>query len=113
MGRDIRALVTKEGDELITVQTAKKEGEKSTKSTRKFFDDKCVLTIEIIGTDTVCTQTFTESKNYCFFVKRLQISHILLFKTYMTKKYPDDELYQLSSCNVTKIPLLDMWNICL
>ena len=58
-GRDVRALVTKEGDELITVQTAKKEGEKSTKSTRKFFDDKCVLTIEIIGTDTVCTQTFT------------------------------------------------------
>ena len=58
-GREVESVVTKEGDKLITVQTAKKEGEKSTKSTREFFDDKCVLTIEIVGTDTVCTQTFT------------------------------------------------------
>ena len=30
-GRDVRAVVTKEGDSFISVQTAKKEGEKSTK----------------------------------------------------------------------------------
>merc|ERR1712042_164811 len=58
-GREVKAVVTQEGDKLITVQTAKKEGEKSTKSTREFFDDKCVVTIEITGTDVVCTQTFT------------------------------------------------------
>merc|ERR1711955_41660 len=56
---ELKAVVTQEGDKLITVQTAKKEGEKSTKSTREFFDDKCVVTIEITGTDVVCTQTFT------------------------------------------------------
>ena len=58
-GREVKAVVTQEGDKLITVQTAKKEGEKSTKSTREFFDDKCIVTIEITGTDVVCTQTFT------------------------------------------------------
>ena len=58
-GRVVKAIVTKEGDKLITVQTAKKEGEKSTKMTREFFDDKCVVTIEITGSDVVCTQTFT------------------------------------------------------
>ena len=30
-GRDVRAVVTKEGDSFISIQTAKKEGEKSTK----------------------------------------------------------------------------------
>ena len=30
-GRDVRAVVTKEGDSFISTQTAKKEGEKSTK----------------------------------------------------------------------------------
>jgi len=58
-GREVKAVVTQEGDKLITVQTAKKEGEKSTKMTREFFDDKCVVTIEITGSDVVCTQTFT------------------------------------------------------
>ena len=57
-GRVVKAIVTKEGDKLITVQTAKKEGEKSTKSVREFFDDKCVMTLEITGTDVACTQTF-------------------------------------------------------
>merc|ERR1712168_1170254 len=51
--------MTVDGNKLITTQTAKKAGEKSTKSTREFFDDKCVYTIEIIDTDIVCTQTFT------------------------------------------------------
>ena len=58
-GREVKAVVTQEGDKLITVQTAKKEGQKSTKMTREFFDDKCVVTIEITGSDVVCTQTFT------------------------------------------------------
>ena len=58
-GRAVTSKVVQEGDKLICTQTAKDPAHKSTKSTREFFDDKCVLTIEIIGTDTVCTQTFS------------------------------------------------------
>merc|ERR1712110_364770 len=53
-GREVTSLVELDGNKLITTQT----GEKSTKSTREFFDDKCVYTIEITDTDIVCTQTF-------------------------------------------------------
>ena len=49
-GRAVTSKVVQEGDKLICTQTAKDPAHKSTKSTREFFDDKCVLTIEIIGT---------------------------------------------------------------
>merc|ERR1712029_58509 len=58
-GREVTSLVELDGNKLITTQTAKKAGEKSTKSTREFFDDKCVYTIEILDSDIICTQTFT------------------------------------------------------
>ena len=61
-GREVTAIVRKEGDKFISEQTAKKEGQKSTKVTREFFEDKVVQTMEIVGTDTVCTQEFTKKK---------------------------------------------------
>jgi len=58
-GRVVSSIVTKEGDnKFVCTQTAKKDGEKSTKSIREFFDDKLVYTIEIIGSDLKCTQEF-------------------------------------------------------
>merc|ERR1719384_2720197 len=58
-GREVTSIVTQEGDKLICKQTAKKDSEASTVSTREFFDDKCVLHIEIVGKGVSCTQTFT------------------------------------------------------
>merc|ERR1711981_156716 len=57
-GREVKAIVTKEGDSFISIQTAKKEGEKSTKITRQFDGDGMVCTSQVIGSDLVCTQTF-------------------------------------------------------
>merc|ERR1712083_1202775 len=57
-GREVRAIVTKEGDSFISIQTAKKEGEKSTKITREFKGDEVIVTSKCIGSDLVCTQTF-------------------------------------------------------
>lgn len=57
-GRPVTAIVTQEGDKLICVQTAKKEGHKSTKTIREFKEDECVMTMEVIGTGVTCTQTF-------------------------------------------------------
>merc|ERR1712018_107479 len=58
-GRDVTAIVTQEGDKFISVRTAKKEGQKSTKVTREFFDDRVEQVMEITGTDIVCKQVFT------------------------------------------------------
>ena len=58
-GREVTSLVKLDGNKLIATQMAKKAGEKSTRSTREFFDDKCILTLEILGSDIVCTETFT------------------------------------------------------
>merc|ERR1712066_37175 len=60
--REVTSLVELDGNKLIPTQTAKKAGEKSTKSIREFFDDKCVYTIEILDSDVVCTQTFDRKK---------------------------------------------------
>merc|ERR1712142_455130 len=57
-GREVKAIVTHEGDKFISVQTATKEGQKSTKVTREFLGDKVEQTMEITGTDIVCKQTF-------------------------------------------------------
>ena len=57
-GRQVSSIVTQEGNKLICVQTAKKEGEKSTKSTREFKGDEVVMTLEVLGCDVVCTQIF-------------------------------------------------------
>ena len=58
-GREVTSLVKLDGNKLIATQMAKKAGEKSTRSTREFFDDKCILTLEILGSDIVCTEIFT------------------------------------------------------
>jgi hypothetical protein len=57
-GREVDSIVTVDGNKFVCVQTAKKEGEKSTKSIRDFNDEGCVLTMEVTGTDVVCVQTF-------------------------------------------------------
>merc|ERR1711862_564443 len=57
-GRMVDSIVTVEGNKLICVQTAKKEGQKSTRSIREFNEDGCTLTIEVTGTDVVSTQVF-------------------------------------------------------
>ena len=57
-GREVKAIVKMEGNKLVTVQTAKKDGEKSTKSVREFNGDELIQTMEIIGSDITCVQKF-------------------------------------------------------
>lgn len=57
-GRDVTAVVTKEGDSFISVQNAKKETEKSTKVIREFKGDEIIVTSTVMGSDLVCTQVF-------------------------------------------------------
>merc|ERR1712038_1610603 len=61
-GREVKAIVKRDGDKFISEQTAKKEGQKSTEVVREFFDDKVVQTMKVLGTDVVCTQVFTRRK---------------------------------------------------
>ena len=57
-GREVSSLVTVDGNKFICVQTAKKEGQRSTKSIREFTEDECTVTLEVIGTDIVSVQKF-------------------------------------------------------
>ena len=57
-GREVRAVVTRDGNKFISTQNAKKDGQKSTKTTRSFEGDTCTQSIEIVGSDLVCTQVF-------------------------------------------------------
>merc|ERR1712198_253214 len=57
-GRNVDSIVTIDGNKFICVQTAKKEGEKSTKSTHEFTEEGCKYIIEVTGTDVVSTQVF-------------------------------------------------------
>merc|ERR1712170_228455 len=57
-GRDVKAIVTQEGNKFISVQTAKKDGEKSTEITREFKGDEMIQSSKVIGSDLVCTQVF-------------------------------------------------------
>merc|ERR1712106_322375 len=58
-GRDVSAVVTFEDGKFVTVQKAKKDGEKSTKSTREMASaDEMVYTITVDGSDVVCIQKF-------------------------------------------------------
>ena len=59
-GRDVRAIVTLEnGNQFVSVQTAKKDGQKSTKVIREFNGDEVVQTMTIVGNDDlVCVQKF-------------------------------------------------------
>merc|ERR1712119_144984 len=58
-GRQVTATVTCEDGKIISVQKAKKEGEKSTKSVREMNGaDEMVYTMTIDGSDIVCVQKF-------------------------------------------------------
>merc|ERR1712066_1211435 len=57
-GREVSSVVTFEDGKIVTVQTAKKEGAKSTKSTREIVDDELVYTITVDGSDIVSPQKF-------------------------------------------------------
>merc|ERR1711935_1019426 len=58
-GREVTALVNLEGAKLVTMQKAKKEGQKSTKSVREMNGaDEMVYTMTIDGSDVVCVQKF-------------------------------------------------------
>merc|ERR1712110_58784 len=59
-GRDVKAIVTFEnGNQFVSVQTAKKDGQKSTKVIREFNGDEVVQTMTVVGKDDlVCVQKF-------------------------------------------------------
>ena len=57
-GREVSAMVTLEGNKFISEQTAKKSGQKSTKTVREFTGSECIVTMTIIGSDVVCVQRF-------------------------------------------------------
>ena len=57
-GREVKSVVKMEGNKLVTVQTAKKDGEKSTKSVREFNGDELIYTMVIVGGDITCVQKF-------------------------------------------------------
>merc|ERR1711862_267967 len=58
-GRDVRALVTFEDGKIVTVQKAKKEGQKSTRSTRELVGDELIYTMTVDGmADLKCVQKF-------------------------------------------------------
>ncbi len=57
-GREVKAVVTQDGNKFVSVQTAKKDGQKSTKTVREFLDDKVIQTMEIIDSDIKCVQEF-------------------------------------------------------
>jgi len=58
-GRDVTAVVNLEGGKIVTVQKAKKEGQKSTKSVREMNGaDELIYTMTIDGHDMVCVQKF-------------------------------------------------------
>ena len=58
-GREVKAKVTFEDGKIVTVQKAKKDGEKSTKSIRELEGDVLVYTMTIDGVDDLkCVQKF-------------------------------------------------------
>merc|ERR1712215_456648 len=58
-GREVTAVVNLEGGKIVTVQKAKKEGQKSTRSVREMNGtDELVYTMTIDGSDLVCVQKF-------------------------------------------------------
>ena len=57
-GRKVSCLVTIEGNKIICVQTAKNEKQASTKFTREFADNQCIVTTEILGTNVVSVEKF-------------------------------------------------------
>merc|ERR1712123_69926 len=57
-GRDVPSIVNFDDGKIVTVQTAKKSGAKSTKSYREMSGDEMIYTITVDGTDLSCVQKF-------------------------------------------------------
>merc|ERR1712096_192909 len=58
-GREVSAVVSFEDGKIVTVQKAKKDGQKSTKSIREMNGaDEMVYTMTVDGCDLVCVQKF-------------------------------------------------------
>merc|ERR1712212_188029 len=58
-GREVSAVVNLDSGKIVTVQEAKKDGEKSTKSVREMNGtDEMIYTMTIDGSDLVCVQKF-------------------------------------------------------
>merc|ERR1712227_984523 len=57
-GRQVSSLATFNDGKLTIVQTAKKAGDKSTKSVREMSGDEMLYTLTVEGCDIVCVQKF-------------------------------------------------------
>ena len=57
-GREVTSAILLEDGKLVSVQTAKKPGVKSTRSVREIEGDEMTYTIKVEGTNTVCVQKF-------------------------------------------------------
>ena len=57
-GRDVTCIAAIEDNKFTFIQTAKNEGEKSTKIIKEFNTSGCIVTIELIGEDVTCFETY-------------------------------------------------------
>ena len=57
-GRDVTCIAAIEDNKFTFIQTAKNEGEKSTKILKEFNTSGCIVTIELIGEDVTCFETY-------------------------------------------------------
>ena len=57
-GREVTCMATVEDDKFIILQEAKHESEKSTKLIKEFNPSGCIITIELIGEDVSCVETY-------------------------------------------------------
>merc|ERR1712183_122457 len=57
-GREVTAIVTLEGNSLVSVQKAKKVGQQSTKVVREFNGDECIKTSTVDGKEVLCVEKF-------------------------------------------------------
>ena len=57
-GRMCKTTVKREGDKFICTQRAIDSQRQSTRFVQEFFEDKCVVTLEIIGSDITCQEVF-------------------------------------------------------
>jgi len=59
-GRQVKTMVTFEDGKIVTLQTAVKEGQKSTRSTLEMRgSNELVYELSIVGEDVTCSQIFT------------------------------------------------------
>ena len=57
-GRDVTCIAAIEDNKFTFIQTAKNDGEKSTKVIKEFNTLGCIVTIQLIGEDVTCVETY-------------------------------------------------------